>query len=121
MYTLGSSVEIRTKHRSIYLYGKDEYEYTTIRGTVIKTPSYIDYPAVGLKTDDSFLPLSIIALSIIDGYVEEEVPGISKAYTIQSKNSTYLVTVVNGKVQCSCTGFQYHRRCKHSDPFKEQK
>ena len=115
MYTIGSSVEIRTKHQS-YLYGEEgKFVYNTYKGVVVKTPSYVDYPAVALKTDDSDFPLRIIALRLVDGYNEQEVEGETYAWN----TGKYLVTKVNGQVSCTCVGFQYHRRCKHSDPYKD--
>jgi hypothetical protein len=115
MYTIGSSVEIRTKHQS-YLYGEEGKDiYHTYKGEVVVTPRYVDYPAVALKTGDPDFPLRIIAARLIDGYSEKEVEGTSHAWN----TGKYLVTKVNGQLSCTCVGFQYHRRCKHSEPYKD--
>lgn len=118
MYTIGSSVEVQTKHRSYFIFRTNDYDYATFRGKVLPLPKYVSYPAVALSSDDPSFPMRIIPLKNIEGYVEQEEAGETRAYTVQSKDKTYLVTKVNGNMFCSCVGFQFHRRCRHSDPFK---
>ena len=84
-------------------------------GVVVKTPSYVDYPAVALKTEDPDFPLRIIATRFIDGYEEKEQDGEIRSWN----TGKYIVTKANGYLSCTCVGFQYHRRCKHSDPYKD--
>jgi hypothetical protein len=119
MYSIGSSVELRTKQRSYYYNRTDDYEYVTFRGKVLPLPRYIDYPAVALSTDDPSFPMRIVALHTVEGYEEKEEAGETRAYTVQSKDKTYIVTKVNGSLSCSCVGFQFHRRCRHSDLYKD--
>lgn len=119
MYSIGSSVEIRTRQRSYFIDRTSDYEYVTFSGKVLPLPSYCNYPAVALSTGDPSFPMRIIPLHTIEGYVEKEEEGETRAYTVQSKDKTYLVTKVNGKMYCNCVGFQYHRRCRHSDIYKD--
>lgn len=106
-YEIGSKVEIRTIWNS-YVIGYEGPTVYTVKGTVVKTPSWVEYPALAVKTGVPDNPLSIIPLDRIEGY-EDEGEGESRAYTV----GKYIVTVINDKPSCTCIGFQFRRYCKH--------
>ena len=118
MYNIGDQVSIKCKFRSNYLFSETGYDEATIEGTVIKTPSYVEYDAVTLKTDNPDLPISIIPLRSVEGYVPGIVISDVETHEVISGANTYIVTVKSGKVSCSCVGFQFRRYCKHSDQYK---
>lgn len=115
-YAIGSSVEIEYKVRDYYLYAKEQYAIRTRKGIVAKTPSWVEYPAVAIRTSDPDFPLAIIPLSSIVGYQKEQDNNEYRAYTV----GKYLVTKVNKQVSCTCVGFQFRRYCKHSDQYKDR-
>ena len=118
MYKVGDQVSLKCKFRSYYLFNETGFDEFTVEGTVIKTPSYIDYDAVTIKTNDPDLPISIVPLRTVEGYVPGTFPSTVVTHQVVSGANTYIVTVNSGKVSCSCVGFQFRRYCKHSDPYK---
>lgn len=118
MYKIGDQVSLQVKFRSIFLYRKEDYDVSTIEGTVIKTPSYVDYDAVTVKTNNPDFPISIVPLRNVEGYVPSAITSDVETHEVVSGANTYVVTVKSGKVSCSCVGFQFRRYCKHSDPYK---
>lgn len=119
MYKIGSLVKLTVRHRSNYLYSKTGYDEFFIEGTVVKTPSWVEYDAVAVNTGNKDFPLSIIALDKIVGFTPSRQIKEVETHQIVSGANTYTVTVDSGKVSCSCVGFQFRRYCKHSDPFKK--
>ena len=45
-----------------------------------------------------------------------------RAFRVKSsdKKREYIVTVRGNKVDCNCTGFMYHHKCKHSEAVKRK-
>lgn len=119
MYKIGTRVKLEVRGRSNLLTSKTGYEVSTIEGTVVKTPSYVEYEAVAVKTGNPNFPLSIVKLSNIVGYVPAEGKQEVQTYSVVSGPNTYIVTVESGNVSCSCIGFQFRRYCKHSNPYKK--
>lgn len=118
MYNVGDQVSIKCKFRSNYLFSETGYDDFVVKGTVIKTPSYIDYDAVTVKTNNPDLPISIVPTRSIEGFVHSPIVNNIETHEVISGANTYIVTVNSGKVYCSCVGFQFRRYCKHSDPYK---
>lgn len=119
MYSIGSNASIHVRFKSNNLFSETGYDDAIIEGVVVKTPSYIEYDAVALRTDNPDLPLSIIPVSKIVGYVPTTTKKTIETHLVTSGANTYTVTVDSGKVTCSCVGFQFRRYCKHSDQFKK--
>lgn len=117
MYQIGTHVKLNVRFRSNYLFSETGYDESIIEGTVVKTPSYIEYDAVAVKTDNPEFPFSVVPLRSVVGYVPS-VDNSIETHEVVSGANTYLVTVKGGKVSCSCVGFQFRRYCKHSDPYK---
>jgi hypothetical protein len=119
MYSIGSSASVHARFKSNNLFSVTGYDDVFIEGVVVKTPSYVSYDAVTLRTDNPDFPLSIIPLSKVVGYVPSSTKKTVETHLITSGANTYTVTVDSGKVACSCVGFQFRRYCKHSDQFKK--
>lgn len=110
-YSVGQQVDVQFKTKSVFLYGDSEYELHSIKGTIVQTPSWVNYPAVAIKTGNPNFPLSIVHVeNIIGGTAVKQVDEL-RAYS----EGKYIVTKVDGNVTCTCVGFQYRRYCKHSD------
>ena len=117
MYRVGDQVSLKCKFPTNFLFSETGYDESVIEGVVVKTPSYVSYDAVALRTGNPDFPLSIVPLRFVDGYVPNTSPAMETHEVISGAN-TYVVTVKSGKVSCSCVGFQFRRYCKHSDPYK---
>jgi len=113
-YTIGQYVEVEYQVKSNYLFRDEDYERHVMKGVVVRTPSWVEYPAVAIKTGNPDIPLSIISERFIVGYTKVEVEGETRAYGV----GKYMVTKINGQLHCTCVGFQFRRYCKHSDNFK---
>ena len=118
MYKIGEQVKITTRHRSNYLFSKTGYDERVVEGTVVKTPQWVEYDAVAIKTNNKDFPLSIVALDKIVGYDASVIPSTVKTYKVVSGANTYVVTVDGKSVSCNCVGFQFRRRCKHLEMYK---
>jgi hypothetical protein len=114
-YYPGQSVELKARFKSTYLFSETGYDEIVIKGTVVKTPSWVEYPAVAIQTGNPDIPLSIVAKRSIIGHNDTE-GGIEEIRTWTV--GKYLVTRTGDKVSCSCVGFQFRRYCKHSDIHK---
>ena len=116
-YHIGTYVEIQCRVRNNFLFRTDDYNTVTIKGTVIRPPYKLESPAVCLRTDDENVPVRVIDSSIIVGSIAgaaDKLSGEIRAYD----TGEYIVTKLNGKVNCTCVGFQFRRYCKHSDRYK---
>lgn len=116
-YSIGSLVELKCRARSINLFSDEEYDYFTVKGTVIKPFYHTESKSVFVRTDDMDVPVRVIHHSlIVDSNLKPAVEEDTKVIPV----GNYFVTVSGGKVSCTCVGFQYRRYCKHSTPYKEE-
>ena len=123
MPLISSEVEVTTRHRESYLFATNEFRDTIYRGKVIKPPYPISNTEFALE--DKSMPFghriihlkNVVSLEMIKGatkpviqqtkIIHIEVPG--------SKGNVYHVTNETGRWTCTCAGFQFRRRCKHTD------
>jgi hypothetical protein len=72
---------------------------------------------LALTTGDPEWPVRVIARKNIVSINNQPVAQVSSDIrTVKvkgSKGDEYIVTVGNGKVNCTCSGFQFRRACKH--------
>jgi len=115
-YSTGQQVEVQFNVRSNYLFRESDYETHTIKGTITRTPSWVEYPAIAVLTDLPDFPLSIIPLgSIVGNVATDQADYDVRAYT----EGGYIVTIINKQLNCTCTGFQFRKFCKHSSKHKQ--
>lgn len=72
---------------------------------------------LGLSTGNPEWPVRVISrknIVSINNQPVEHTDSSVKTFTVKgSKGDEYLVTIGNGKADCTCSGFQFRRTCKH--------
>lgn len=102
-----------TKHNK---FGKETYTYV---GELVATPSWVPYDAIAMTTGESGkFRIRIIAkedIISIDG--EDTVAtNIVQTRIVQvngSKGNKYFVELSDKGNNCTCSGFQFRRTCRH--------
>lgn len=78
---------------------------------------WIDPTQLGLTTGNPEWPVRVIArkhIVSIDNKAFEQTKSDIKTFKVKgSKGDEYVVTIGNGKMNCTCSGFQFRRNCKH--------
>lgn len=123
MLTLGQTVTVKVRNRAYLI--RDRYacknagpEFYTYTGIVMRE-KFFDSDEIGLTTGKTNFPFRRIKLSDIVKVNDSAVDIIPVkneriTKTVQgSKGQTYIVTKENGKVSCTCTGYQFRKTCKH--------
>jgi hypothetical protein len=81
------------------------------------TAKWIDASQLALTTGNPEWPVRVIARKNIVSINNQAVaPMKSDVRTVKvkgSKGDEYIVTVGAGKTNCTCSGFQFRRSCKH--------
>jgi len=52
--------------------------------------------------------------------IEDDAPNTEKWTVTGSKGDKYIVSKMDGVLQCSCTGYKYHGKCKHAKQIEDQ-
>lgn len=118
-FVIGQSVEIQTKMRSVIL-GED-YKYTTFKGKVVPNPKWVDSDYVCVYTGEPNHPTSVIHKRLIVGHKFSQARTDERIFQVKSKSKgkTYTVVSRNGTIICNCTGYQFRRKCSHSDKVRQ--
>lgn len=122
---------LRVRVRNTMYDRRDRYDgsipaFNEYEGDIYPNPQWVSSDSFCLTTGDEQFPFRIIAKEdIIHGWLIPSVPSLSadkslpsevpapQTYQIESKGKTYLVTRINNKLSCNCTGFSYRRTCSH--------
>jgi hypothetical protein len=123
MLTVGDTVTVKVRN-SLY-HARDRYangyvgpEFNEYTGVVVHEKWYGD-DKIGLTTDVRGYPVRVLSkaniVEVMGAKVDyTPVKSEREVITVQgSKGNTYIVTKENGKVTCSCPGFQYRKSCRH--------
>jgi hypothetical protein len=125
LLSVGNTVTIKVKnlmwpYRSRYAQGVVATEYNTYHGTVVHQ-RWFENDEIGITTGDKQFPFRRIKKSSIVevnnnsvDYVKPLEPKTISITVKGSKGDTYIVTKENGRINCTCPGFQFRRACKHS-------
>ena len=72
---------------------------------------------MALSTGNPEFPFRVLQKSLIaaiDNKVMEHTVSEVKTFTVKgSQGNSYTVTIVSGKSNCTCSGFQFRKTCKH--------
>jgi len=52
--------------------------------------------------------------------IEDDTPQTEKWTVTGSKGDQYTVSRIDGVLQCSCTGYKYHGKCKHAKQIEDK-
>ena len=123
MPRVGSLVRVTTKFKNHVLYRTGEYTLNTYVGTVGSTHKLLAPNSFVLSTPDTpYFPKreinlsNVVTLDYLDGTCAEQVESNDQTWIVKgSKGNSYTVTRIGNKLNCTCTGFQFRRKCKHLD------
>lgn len=118
-FSIGQTVTVRTKWRSNIL-GQD-FDENVFTGTVVPNPKWLDHDYVSIRTGKVEYPISYIHKKFIVGHEFSESRSEERIFQVTSKSSGKMYNVIsaNGDVTCDCIGFQFRRKCKHSEAVKK--
>ena len=120
---IGSRVRVTTMYPNTYAYrGEDDnYVSYTREGLVVKS-IFNDPFMFAVETGDQDHPVSeynaksqhLVRIEYVMG-AAQNVSTETKAWKVKSTDGKkiYLVTRVGGKFNCTCTGFEFRKDCKH--------
>ena len=122
---LGKTVTIKVKniqwpHRHLYAAGVVGSEFNYYTGTIMRE-KWFAVDEVGITTGNPDFPFRRInrerIVAVGDKAVDfTQVPADREVRTFTgSKGDTYTVTREGRRATCTCTGFQFRKKCKHVD------
>jgi hypothetical protein len=117
---IGSKIQVTTKY---HWYGST----TTKRGTVVANEDWQDEGSFSLRTDDKWMPISLINpeyvldLRYLDGRAAKKVevkepPKVEiKTWQVKSSDGKSFYTVSHNAHgwSCDCKGFMFRNECRH--------
>ncbi len=123
---VGSEVRVTTRHRNYNLSITDEHVDFTYQGTVGPSHKLLSPNSFVLNTPSTpqFNRREIhighvVSLEYLDGRTTALTTNNSRTWTVKgSKGDVYTVSEVGTSLNCTCTGFQFRRRCKHLEIAK---
>lgn len=101
-----------TKHNK---FGRNTFTHV---GELVATPSWVPYDAIAMTTSESGkFRVRIIAkedIISIDGEETVTIKPSKRVIRVQgSKGSEYVVELSDKGNNCTCSGFQFRRTCRH--------
>lgn len=117
---VGSQVVVTTQYRNVLL-GGPEFLLKRTQGVVIAPDKWVGPDEFMVATGNPQHPKAVIHASRVKNidYVSgsgTHVKASTRSFRVTSKTTgkSYIVSAVDGKVSCTCTGFSYRKTCKHS-------
>ncbi len=120
--SVGQRLRVVTRHKNIYIWSTDEFQYHTYEGRVVPSNSWDSPSSFKLHTGrpehpDSIIELRMVhAMESLDGtdVGQQRESSASASWTVKgSKGQDYTVTQEGSKYTCTCPGFQFRRNCRH--------
>lgn len=127
---VGDNVTVKVLNPSYdvkHLYSSNYYapRYHVYSGTFVKE-KWFDHDEIGLTTGNPRFPVRRIQISRILEVNDARVDLTNKTQqadfsetVVGSRGDIYVVSRKNGKMNCTCPGFSYHKSCRHVKQKKE--
>ena len=118
---VGSKVRITTRYKNHVLYNREPFVEFHYEGTVGSSHRFLDTNSFVLNTPTTpeftrreISLSSVIDLVYLDGTHATLENNSDQSWTVKgSKGDVYTVTRTANKLNCSCVGFQFRKKCKH--------
>jgi hypothetical protein len=112
--SVGSTVSVTVRYRSIYLFATSPFEDNRYTGVVVKNAKWVDADSFSLQTQDKEHPVKIIKIDRVHDLKVLNGTSIDvRRFNVKGKGGTYTVTKSGKNYSCTCVGFKYHSKCKH--------
>lgn len=125
-FQIGSSLEVTIDMSHTLKYFADDSKARArktevLRGTVVGAPSWLKGPHVCLLNSETkvlnYIPEHRV-VSVNDKPVAPKTLGRDRMFNVTSSKTGEVYTVrLNGQTRvwsCTCTGWQFHRKCRHT-------
>ena len=122
--TVGKKIRVTTRFREINYWATNEWLDTTYEGVVGRSDRTVPEGSFMLLTpQDSRMPTRVIALGRVialeyaDGAAaaKRAMADAVKVWQVEgSKGNVYTVTEEKGQRRCTCPGFAFRRKCRHT-------
>ncbi len=120
---VGSRIMVTTRYPNRYYFRTSEWADRVYVGTVIADEKWTPDTSFQLFTGINSFPVSTISLEFVhelkyaDGTEakKESVEAANSWVVKGSKGEDYIVTKRNGKCRCTCPGFTFRHKCKHTE------
>ena len=96
-------------------------------GRVEASEKFDDPNSFRVCTNGNYHPVSVIimdktlkSISGIEFKPIEKLPSNKRIFKVRSGEKEYLVTLIGNRYECSCTGYQFRKTCKHINQVKER-
>jgi hypothetical protein len=118
MFKSGDNVALKVKTQDNTL-GAIGPKITDIVGVVQRSAAYDPVETIRVFTGNKNFPVSVIRTQDIienNGKIISLVKTDVQVWEVKgSKGGSYTVTRSGNNYQCTCSGFQFRRKCKHVD------
>lgn len=120
--SVGQRLRVVTRHKNIYIWSTDEFQYHTYEGRVVPSNSWDSPSSFKLHTGRPEHPDSVIELRMVHSMEPIDGGAIqgtqlyeqNRNWTVTgSKGQSYTVTQEGVKYSCTCPGYQFRKSCRH--------
>lgn len=122
--TVGSEIAVTCRYLNIRLNSTEKYVYSTYRGKVIPNNRWNPIDTFTMTSDSpEIIPFRVISLASVDNLrivSGELMRNSTRKFSVTGKSGTYIVTADTRGIHCTCIGFKYHHKCKHSNAIAER-
>jgi hypothetical protein len=120
---VGSRVEVVTKHPDSYIDNVGQFAFYSYKGIVVRPYIWMKNHQFNVETGNPNWPISTIDISNVHSLkvLEATKPQDNfRRFKVVSKSSgkEYIVTKTDNGFECSCPGFSFRGKCKHSDAVR---
>lgn len=126
---IGARVKVIAKYRNNFIFRTSDWFEETYIGTVLPNHKLTPTNSFVLNTpEDVNTKIREIDLGFVDGLIyldgstteKQQISNKVEVFLITgSKGTQYSVTKTGNKYTCSCSGFQFRKKCRHIEEAKQ--